>query len=200
MPQENNRKIKARSDPLQHSNKVAKPKSPMVYKLHEMFIFSSYVHIGYMALNNALAKALRPAMLSVREHAILWALSNTDSYLTTMELTRLLLVKSNCVSHIVDRLVKRRLVTRRRSRVDRRLVEIRLTTDGQELIRQTTTATTSLMSRVFQGHFSPEELSLLIQLLRRISNACDDWSGVKMASFDTVEKLRALKTSPILRT
>ncbi|MEY4762036.1 MAG: hypothetical protein RLZZ200_1892 [Pseudomonadota bacterium] len=76
------------------------------------------------------------------------------------------------VTRVTDALVARGLVTRVPSDEDRRRTELRITVDGEALVRELLPVFSSSARDLFAG-FKPEELDQLLGVLRRIFAALD---------------------------
>jgi len=74
------------------------------------------------------------------------------------------------VTRLLDRLEAKGLIQRRRSTVDRRLVDISVTDRSQELVPRLPEAPVAMMKRMFRD-FSKEEIDQLSRFLRRIISA-----------------------------
>lgn len=92
--------------------------------------------------------------------------------LTPTELNRELLISSAGVTHLVDRLQSRRLVTRRPDRRDRRQVHIVLTPAGREVADRAMSARAATERRLVSG-LNEAECGQLAALLRRLVLSLD---------------------------
>jgi DNA-binding MarR family transcriptional regulator len=110
--------------------------------------------------------ALRPLGLT---HAgfvtlmLLW----TQGPLETRELARVLGVSRPAVVSSVNTLERARLVRRRRSQADRRLVTVELTARGQDLVERAQRETHTY-ERLLAAQFTKDEQRALASLLRRL--------------------------------
>ena len=104
--------------------------------------------------------------LTPRQFAVLAAVSNSDepSQTTLVEMTG---IDRSTLAEIVRRLVSRGLLARRRTRQDARMYAVRLTADGQAVLKKAEPAAkatdTRLLSAIPQG-----ERQVFIQALNRI--------------------------------
>jgi DNA-binding MarR family transcriptional regulator len=83
------------------------------------------------------------------------------------EIANRMIARDPDVTRLVDRLEKRGLVTRTRSRQDRRVVEVHITEKGQELLRGLDEPVNRL-PRNMLGHLGPRRLDQLRVLLERV--------------------------------
>ena len=86
-------------------------------------------------VEKAWAETLAPHALTPPEFRVLVIVTERRQC-TATEIGALAPVDPSSISRIVHRLVQRRLVTRRRSQADRRIVSLRASAEGQRLIRQ----------------------------------------------------------------
>lgn len=104
------------------------------------------------------------------EFAVLAALRRLGRsfVLTPTELNRELLISSGGVTHLVDRLVRRKLVTRRPDPRDRRRVRIALTPAGREVADRAMTAHAATEQRLVSA-LTDGERRQLAALLRKLT-------------------------------
>lgn len=91
---------------------------------------------------------------------------STGRYTTAAELARELFIDSASITRMTDRLEKRGLIMRVRREDDRRVIDLRLTPDGQHLAQQLPTVFAGVLCRNFAG-FTAEEVGSLKSLLRK---------------------------------
>lgn len=109
---------------------------------------------------------LRPFNLTPAQAEILLVLAERAP-LTLAEVGRLIVCESGSPSRIVDTLTKRSLVDREPGQVDRRVVYLRLTPRGQELIPVLRTIDTQTDAMIVD-RLSAEEQTVMTRGLRRI--------------------------------
>jgi MarR family 2-MHQ and catechol resistance regulon transcriptional repressor len=85
------------------------------------------------AANSRINEHLAEAGLTVSQFGILEAIFHLGP-LCQKDLAKKILKSSGNISFVIDNLIKRKLVSRRRSDWDRRFVEIHLTDEGRQLI------------------------------------------------------------------
>ena len=93
--------------------------------------------------------------------------------LTAAELAREYGIDASAVTRLIDRLEKRGLLSRVRSKEDRRVVRLALTPEGHAIAEQNSG---HFHARAGQpaGGFTPEEVGFLKSMLRRVlANSCD---------------------------
>ena len=86
---------------------------------------------------------------------------------TATELTQMLSVKTSAVSRIVSNLVDRGVLSRRRSREDRRMVYLKLTEEGVALGLELKERVHSYEERLTRG-ISPEDMETCLATIKRI--------------------------------
>ena len=95
------------------------------------------------------------------------SLFHVDQEWTTTELTQVLSVNASAVSRVVNSLVDRGVLSRRRSREDRRMVYLKLTEEGVALGLELQERVHSCEERLTQG-ISPEDMEVFLATIRRI--------------------------------
>jgi DNA-binding MarR family transcriptional regulator len=86
------------------------------------------------------------------------------SALPTLQLARRLISRAPDITRMVDRMAKRGWVTRERSAENRRVVHVRITGAGRQLLRRLAAEVVDCHKRQL-GHLSPTKLRRLIGLL-----------------------------------
>ena len=103
----------------------------------KLFVVLSRAH---QALAARASRDVDPSGLSLTEFAVLEALYHKGA-LTAGDVSRLVLMQSGSLTYVIDKLVKRRLMRRRRCAEDRRVTYLDLTVAGR-----------SLLHRLWPGH------------------------------------------------
>lgn len=88
-------------------------------------------------------------------------------YSTAAELARELYIDSASITRMLDRLEKRGLIMRMPRGDDRRVINLKLTDEGQKLAEQLPTLYSAVLNRHFID-FSAEEVATLKTLLRKL--------------------------------
>ena len=113
---------------------------PVITKAHyELLAALRHGLLRFLHFSRAAAEA---AGLTPQQHQALLAIKGCPGrdYLAVGELAERLQLRHHSTVELVDRLVRRQLVRRRPSPVDRRKVEVRLTARGETLIRRLSAA------------------------------------------------------------
>ena len=84
------------------------------------------------------------------------------------ELARLVPIDSASISRNVDRLVKRGLIQRRRSRSDRRVVKLALTEEGMTVVPRIMECLQEVNSILLRG-VTPEEMRGFMSMLQKVT-------------------------------
>jgi len=124
----------------------------------------------------ALERSLRPGKLTVSQVTTLQALYYAKKPLSPTEISHVLPLETHSVSPLLDRLHKRKIITRRRSKSDRRAVEVEMTPYGMELLTSLSPSIKDAMEKVFY-QLTPPERETLVDLTQKISNAAVDYLG-----------------------
>ncbi|MBN1691785.1 MAG: MarR family transcriptional regulator [Dehalococcoidia bacterium] len=124
----------------------------------------------------ALERSIRSGNITVSQLTTLQALYFANRPLSPTEISHVLPLETHSVSPLLDRLHKRKIVTRRRSKTDRRAVEVEMTPQGLDLLKELSAGIKGAMERVFYS-LTPQERETLVKLTQKISNAAVDYLG-----------------------
>ncbi|GHD77487.1 MarR family transcriptional regulator [Streptomyces mirabilis] len=151
-------KTVAHAPPGEHGSAAARPEDDS--ELRYLLLAAQREGSRYMA------GQLRPLNLTPAQAEIMLVLAERPP-LTLAEVGRLIVCESNSPSRIVDTLVKRGMVSRTPGQVDRRVVYLGLTPQGQDLLPKLKEIDTA-MDAAAAGQLSTDEKQVMIQALRRI--------------------------------
>ena len=135
--------------------------------------FSSAEEEVLLGLQIATSRVMEPwtnflkstAELSLSQYNVLRILRGSHpTRLTCGEIVERMIARDPDVTRLLDRLERRGLVDRVRSRSDRRVVEVGITRKGLDLLT-TLDPAVERMPRVMLGHLGPTRLGLLARLL-----------------------------------
>ena len=116
-------------------------------------------------LTYGVAELLKPHGLSPATYNVLRILRGAgEEGLTCGEIGERMLTRVPDVTRLLDRLEERNLLYRSRESQDRRVVRVRITPDGEELLASLDRPITQFHRRQL-GHLGRERLALLIDLL-----------------------------------
>jgi DNA-binding MarR family transcriptional regulator len=124
----------------------------------------------------ALERSLRSGKITVSQITTLQALYYAKRPLSPTQISHVLPLETHSVSPLLDRLHKRKIITRRRSKTDRRAVEVEMTPRGVALLTDLGAGIKDAMEKVFYT-LTPEERETLVKLTQKISNAAVDYLG-----------------------
>ncbi|SAK73208.1 MarR family winged helix-turn-helix transcriptional regulator [Caballeronia ptereochthonis] len=111
-------------------------------------------------------QALEPLELTSQQIGVILLLASGRAR-TPLELSREMSYDSGSMTRMLDRLEKKGFVSRTRSEVDRRIVELNLTGRGREAAERLPVIGAAVLNEQLRG-FSRAELDLLIGMLARI--------------------------------
>ena len=120
---------------------------------------------------------MKPVDLTLSQSFVLWILLFADTPMTATQLSILARREPHSMVQLLDKLQERKLVRRRRSRSDRRLVVVSLTNEGKQLISDILPAWQSSVRTIFQTNFSADELITFNEMLERARDASISWRG-----------------------
>ncbi|MDD5757410.1 MAG: MarR family transcriptional regulator [bacterium] len=131
----------------------------------------------------ALEKSLSPAKMTVSQITALQALYYNKRPMTPTEIAKVLPLDTHSISPLVDKLHQRKLVTRRRSKTDRRSIEVELTRQGVEILRSLSPNINEVLEVVF-GNLNQQELDEFVKLSHAISYRAADYVGANKKRMD----------------
>jgi len=136
----------------------------------ELNLTSLMLAQSFINWHKAFMRVLAPFELTYSQWIILQTLLMAGSPMSPTELNRYLTIEGTSISIVIDNIEKRGLVQRRRSRKDRRIVNVYMTDKGYELLKKVNLLLKKLIEDVF-GLLSPAERVQLTGLSRKIRNA-----------------------------
>lgn len=123
-------------------------------------------------INRISSETMEPFGVTSQQYNILRILRGTEEGLPTLDLADRMVVHSPGVTRLIDRLVKKELVTRERSEKDRRVVICKVTEKGLTLLAKMDQPVAD-MNRKIVGNLDDEQLKNLIDLLSLMRNKGD---------------------------
>lgn len=118
-------------------------------------------------ISNRYTEFLQPYGISPQQFNILRVLRRTAEWTTMNTVKELLIVKSPNTTRLTDKLVVKKLVKRKRSSTDRRMVFVHITDSGLELLEELDKQHEGPLSE-YMDQFTVEEAILMTQILKRI--------------------------------
>ncbi|OZI61352.1 MarR family winged helix-turn-helix transcriptional regulator [Bordetella genomosp. 11] len=124
------------------------------------------IRLVFNSLNRALDQEMAPLGLTATQWrpVAMVALGRAD---TAAELARLNEVDTGAMTRTLDRLEAKKLLRRKRSELDRRVVKIELTEEGEAMVREIPANIARTLNHYLRG-FSEHEVDLLTHFLRRM--------------------------------
>ncbi len=152
-------------------------KSILQTKLKQGTPFESPEHEAYLNLLRTYGVLSAPFMQLFKQHGItntqynvLRILRGAGDELPCLDIAERMVQRVPDITRLIDRLVQVKLVTRRRSRVDRRVVLVRITASGCALLDSLNQPVRELRTQQL-GHMTHDELTTLNQLLVKLRTA-----------------------------
>ena len=121
-------------------------------------------------LNACFNEALKPFGVSFTQYCALRILSGEEEGLASSAIGERMVTRDSDVTRLVDRLVARGLVERYRDAADRRVVRVRLTSAGTELVGRLEGPTLALVEQQLAG-IKPKRIRRLIETVRQLRHA-----------------------------
>ncbi len=115
-------------------------------------------------LSRPLTQLLKEEDVSPAQYNVLRILRGSPEGLTCSEIGNRMITKDPDITRLLDRLEKRRLISRHRGEKDRRVVLTRITTGGIEVLGRLDQPVRGTHRRLL-GHLGPEQLQTLRKLL-----------------------------------
>ena len=116
-------------------------------------------------LSRPLARLLKAEDISPAQYNVLRILRGSPEGLTCGEIGNRMITKDPDITRLLDRLEKRRLISRHRGEKDRRVVLTRITAGGMELLGRLDQPVRDTHRRLL-GHLGMEQLQTLRELLQ----------------------------------
>ncbi|MDD5311694.1 MAG: MarR family transcriptional regulator [Dehalococcoidia bacterium] len=146
------------------------------YSLETMMV-PFYFHQAYKAYSSAFQKMLQIRDLTPSQCMTLMFLRFFDAPLTASRIARLLSLETHSVTSLLDHLQKRKLVRRRRSKSDRRVIEVILTDQGRQTLREVVQPYLQFIDGIFISVLSPKELEEFTAIMQKVRDAGITWQG-----------------------
>ena len=125
---------------------------------------------AFVNWHKAFMKVLDPYKLTYSQWIILQTLMTQGAPMSPTELNKYLTIEGTSISILIDGIENRGFIRRRRSRVDRRMVKVSLTEQGQALLAEIDPQISRLIEKIY-GPLSAGERKQLIALCRKIRDA-----------------------------
>ena len=135
--------------------------------------------------------------LSVEQYSVLIVLNYAGGSARITDIARWLIRSTNSITMIVDRMVKLGLVKRTRDRVDRRVVKVTATTEGNAAVKQAHVAILEFVRKIFQP-LSYEDESTLSDLLGTVKYEILKYSNPGV-DIKEVKKIESKQIDSIMR-
>jgi DNA-binding MarR family transcriptional regulator len=147
------------------------------YMLQLTFFQGSYLYI------RLLERLTRDSGLTLSQFCTLWLLHAADRPLLASEIVHYVPVEQSAVSILIDKLSEMGLVARRRSKRDRRIVEISITEKGNEKFVSSSPGIFTAMQQIFQAT-SKSDMQKKMSSTLDIRNRIIDLSGKNTYPFE----------------
>lgn len=135
-----------------------------------------------------LENSVSSSKITIAQLAAVQALFYNERPMSPTEISHVIPIETHSTSQLIDRLHKRKFVSRRRSQNDRRAVEVELTEQGLEMVVGALPNIAKVMKDVFSG-LPEKEREQLVELLRKIAYAAADHLGANKEHLDENAKI-----------
>jgi DNA-binding MarR family transcriptional regulator len=137
----------------------------------DSIIISFFFWQAYKTYVAGFEKALRPWDINPSQCLTLWFLRYFDTPLTASRIAALLALETHSVTSLLDGLQKRGLIKRRRSKTDRRVIEVIITDEGKLILTKVRGPYLEFVNGMFKGQLSDAELNTFTDVLRHMWDA-----------------------------
>jgi DNA-binding MarR family transcriptional regulator len=134
-----------------------------------------YLREAYRAFSREFHARLACHGITHAQWSLLWFLSQAGS-LTPLELSRQAGIRKASATSVVNALKKRRLIRGDRDRVDRRKINLHLTSTGVALMQELIACAAATNAEA-RGKFTDDELETLLRLLRGVTANLGNGAG-----------------------
>ena len=118
-------------------------------------------------LTERLKSHFKPYGITPKQYNILRILNGAEEPMSTSQIRGRMLDKMSDVTRLIDRMVLKEWITKKESKIDRRLVDVRIIREGQKLLNdigQAITPIDNIMSNLNQNECA--QLNLLLDKMR----------------------------------
>ena len=118
-------------------------------------------------LTERLKSHFKPYGITPKQYNILRILNGAEEPISTSQIRGRMLDKMSDVTRLIDRMILKEWIIKKESKIDRRLVDVRITREGKKLlsdIGQAITPIDNIMSNLSQNECS--QLNLLLDKMR----------------------------------
>ena len=136
----------------------------------EINVASLVLSQAFVNWHKAFMRVLDPYKLTYSQWIILQTLITFSAPMSPTELNKYLTIEGTSISILIDGMEKRGLISRRRSRVDRRMVKVSLADRGRDMLSEIDPQVSRLIRKIF-GLLSAAERKQLIALCRKVRDA-----------------------------
>ncbi len=110
---------------------------------------------------------LKPYGISTQLFNILRVLRTANDWITMNEVNELMIIKSPNITRLTDKLIDKKLISRKRSTTDRRVVYVKILDAGLNLLTDIDAKHEGIQSE-YMNQFSEEEALMITEVLKRI--------------------------------
>lgn len=135
-------------------------------RLEHILNLESTIRNFFRQFRNELNRMLG-SKITGTEYSVLSQLVQKNPQIVT-ELSQEFHVSVSHITHVTDQLENKNLACRKRSHLDKRVVEIHITDEGRKLAERVSNKKSEFVSKKF-AHLSTEEVEQLIRLFNKIA-------------------------------
>jgi MarR family transcriptional regulator, organic hydroperoxide resistance regulator len=140
---------------------------------------------AYNIFATSFAMTLKKKHLTISQWIALSVLFMSPKPITPTRIKSFIPIETPSVSALLDRLEERNLILRKRSKKDKRKVDVYLTESGYQVLKEVTPSTGALLTAVY-GPVSQRKCQSLISVSKEVRNNCLASFGLDYAKADVI--------------
>jgi DNA-binding MarR family transcriptional regulator len=140
---------------------------------------------AYNIFATSFAMTLKKKKLTISQWIALLVLFMSPKPITPTRIKSFIPIETPSVSALLDRLEERKLILRKRSKKDKRKVDVYLTEGGFQVLKEVTPLTGAILTAVY-GPISQRKCQSLINVSKEIRNNCLASFGLDYAKADVI--------------
>jgi DNA-binding MarR family transcriptional regulator len=147
----------------------------------EAIMISFYFWQAYKTFVAGFEKTLQPWDINPSQCMAMWFLRYYDTPLTASRIAWLLALETHSVTSLLDGLQKKGLIKRRRSKTDRRVIEVVLTEAGKQLLVEVRHPYLEFLTNMFKGDLDESQWNNFVNVLQHIWDTGFTYQGIDPA-------------------
>jgi DNA-binding MarR family transcriptional regulator len=155
------------------------------FPTHEVMQVAWTFSQAYNIFATSFAMTLKKKKLTISQWIALLVLFMSPKPITPTKIKSFIPIETPSVSALLDRLEERKLILRKRSKKDKRKVDVYLTEGGYQVLREVTPLTGALLTSIY-GPISQRKCQSLISVSKELRNNCLASFGLDYSKADVI--------------